>query len=62
MQGSTWLPSMRGFARHIREEAPRTAHLELDYCGHVPQLERPGLTHEAIRVFLATGATRDARA
>jgi pimeloyl-ACP methyl ester carboxylesterase len=41
-----------GFAAHVRRTLPEAEHLELD-CGHVPQLERPGATHEAIRGFLA---------
>jgi pimeloyl-ACP methyl ester carboxylesterase len=41
-----------GFGRHVRETLPVSAHLELD-CGHVPQLERPRETHEAILRFLA---------
>jgi pimeloyl-ACP methyl ester carboxylesterase len=40
-----------GFERHVREELPSAQHLELD-CGHVPQLERPKQTHEAILRFL----------
>ncbi len=43
-----------GFARHVREALPGAEHLELD-CGHVPQLERPRETHEAIRRFLGDG-------
>ncbi|MBV8217358.1 MAG: alpha/beta fold hydrolase [Solirubrobacterales bacterium] len=43
-----------GFKRHVCEEVPQAAHLELD-CGHVPQLERPRETHEAMEKFLATG-------
>jgi pimeloyl-ACP methyl ester carboxylesterase len=39
------------FARHVREALPSAEHLELD-CGHVPQLERPRETHEAITRFL----------
>jgi pimeloyl-ACP methyl ester carboxylesterase len=46
------------FARHVREELPGAAHLELD-CGHVPQLERPRQTHEAMVRFLATGSIDD---
>lgn len=42
------------FARHVREALPHAAHLELR-CGHVPQLERPKETHEAILRFLADG-------
>ena len=43
-----------GFARHVREALPSAVHLELD-CGHVPQLERPRQTHDAIKRFLAAG-------
>ncbi|MGO9495844.1 MAG: alpha/beta fold hydrolase [Solirubrobacteraceae bacterium] len=43
-----------GFARHVREALPSAVHLELD-CGHVPQLERPRQTHDAIKDFLAAG-------
>ncbi|TMM04349.1 MAG: alpha/beta fold hydrolase [Actinobacteria bacterium] len=43
-----------GFARHVREALPAARHLELD-CGHVPQLERPRATHEAVARFLAEG-------
>jgi pimeloyl-ACP methyl ester carboxylesterase/putative sterol carrier protein len=43
-----------GFARHVREELPSAKHLKLD-CGHVPQLERPRQTHQAMERFLATG-------
>jgi pimeloyl-ACP methyl ester carboxylesterase len=44
------------FARHVREELPAAQHLELD-CGHVPQLERPRQTHDAMARFLSSGAT-----
>ena len=44
-----------GFKRHVRDELPASKHLELD-CGHVPQLERPRETHEAMARFLATGS------
>jgi pimeloyl-ACP methyl ester carboxylesterase len=40
------------FAGHVREVLPSAAHLELD-CGHVPQLEAPGQTHEALAAFLS---------
>lgn len=46
-----------GFARHVRDELPSATHLELD-CGHVPQLERPRETHEAMVRFLAKGSLR----
>ena len=38
------------FARHVSEAVPAAAHLELD-CGHVPQMERPRETHQAIERF-----------
>src|SRR3954447_124087 len=41
------------FARHVEKALPHAKHLELN-CGHVPQIEAPGETHEAIRRFLAT--------
>jgi pimeloyl-ACP methyl ester carboxylesterase len=44
-----------GFARHVRDELPIATHLELD-CGHVPQLERPRQTHQAMTRFLADGS------
>jgi pimeloyl-ACP methyl ester carboxylesterase len=40
------------FAQHVRDALPQSKHLELD-CGHVPQLERPRETHDALRRFLA---------
>jgi pimeloyl-ACP methyl ester carboxylesterase len=40
------------FAKHVRRAVPAAQHLELD-CGHVPQLERPKVTHDAIVRFLA---------
>ncbi len=39
------------FARHVRAAVPAARHLELN-CGHVPQLERPQVTHDAILRFL----------
>jgi pimeloyl-ACP methyl ester carboxylesterase len=39
------------FMRHVERALPRSTHLELD-CGHVPQLERPEATHEAMAEFL----------
>jgi pimeloyl-ACP methyl ester carboxylesterase len=49
------------FARHVAEALPRARQLELD-CGHVPQIERPRQTHEAVGDFLAEAATVGARA
>jgi pimeloyl-ACP methyl ester carboxylesterase len=42
------------FERHVNEVLPNARHVELQ-CGHVPQLERPKETHEAILRFLADG-------
>jgi pimeloyl-ACP methyl ester carboxylesterase len=41
-----------GFRKHVERVLPAARHLELD-SGHVPQLERPGETHSAIREFFA---------
>jgi pimeloyl-ACP methyl ester carboxylesterase len=49
-----------GFERHVREVLPQSVHVELD-CAHVPQLERPKLTHEAILRFLADAGGPTAR-
>jgi pimeloyl-ACP methyl ester carboxylesterase len=38
------------FAQHVRRALPKARHLELD-CGHVPQLERPQVVHDALRRF-----------
>lgn len=40
------------FMRHVERALPRSRHLELE-CGHVPQLEMPKRTHEAMHEFLA---------
>jgi pimeloyl-ACP methyl ester carboxylesterase len=39
------------FAKHVRRALPAAEHLELD-CGHVPQLEHPRITHDAMMRFL----------
>ena len=39
------------FMRHVERRLPQARHLELE-CGHVPQLEKPGATHDAVRDFL----------
>jgi len=41
-----------GFRRHVEEWLPRAEHLVLQ-CGHVPQVEVPAQTHQAMRKFLA---------
>ena len=38
------------FARHVADALPQARHVELE-CGHVPQIERPGQTHAAIKKF-----------
>ncbi|MGA9857577.1 MAG: alpha/beta fold hydrolase [Solirubrobacteraceae bacterium] len=43
-----------GFADHVRAALPASEHLVLD-GGHVPQLESPQRTHEALRAFLNMG-------
>ena len=40
------------FRTHVERALPAARHLELD-CGHVPQLEAPKQTHDAIREFFA---------
>ena len=45
------------FARHVAEALPQARHVELD-CGHVPQMERPKQTHDAVASFLAEGLGR----
>jgi pimeloyl-ACP methyl ester carboxylesterase len=41
-----------GFRKHVERVLPQASHQELD-CGHVPQLEAPEPTHEAIGRFFA---------
>jgi pimeloyl-ACP methyl ester carboxylesterase len=38
------------FARHVADALPHARHLELE-CGHVPQVELPRPTHQAIAAF-----------
>lgn len=42
------------FARHVRDVLPGAEHAELD-CGHVPQVELPRETHDALGRFLQGG-------
>jgi len=44
------------FARHVAEALPHARHRVLS-CGHVPQVELPRGTHEAIGAFFAEHAT-----
>ena len=41
-----------GFMRHVEDALPAARHVELN-CGHVPQVEAPVETHQAIHDFLA---------
>jgi pimeloyl-ACP methyl ester carboxylesterase len=43
------------FAPHVADALPRARHVELD-CGHVPQIERPRQTHDAVGAFLDESA------
>jgi pimeloyl-ACP methyl ester carboxylesterase len=43
------------FARHVAEALPEARHLELE-CGHVPQVELPRPTHEAVGAFFTEHA------
>jgi pimeloyl-ACP methyl ester carboxylesterase len=40
------------FMKHVERALPQARHVELD-CGHVPQMEAPRQTHEAILRFFA---------
>jgi pimeloyl-ACP methyl ester carboxylesterase len=44
------------FARHVADALPQARHLELE-CGHVPQVELPRQTHDAVGAFLAREAS-----
>ena len=41
-----------GFARHVADAVPHARQLELD-CGHVPQIECPTVTNDAIATFFS---------
>jgi pimeloyl-ACP methyl ester carboxylesterase len=40
------------FERHVKQAVPAARHVEID-CAHVPQMERPQQTHDAIIEFLS---------
>ena len=44
------------FMKHVERTFPAARHLELN-CGHVPQVERPLETHDAMREFLRANHT-----
>jgi pimeloyl-ACP methyl ester carboxylesterase len=43
------------FARHVAAALPAASSVVLESCGHVPQFEHPGHTHELVREFLSRG-------
>ncbi len=43
------------FERHVARALPHARHVELD-CGHVPQIERPRQTNDALSAFLGEAA------
>jgi len=45
-----------GFARHVVQALPNCQSVVLEDCGHVPQFELPGETHELVRSFLTRTA------
>jgi pimeloyl-ACP methyl ester carboxylesterase len=47
-----------GFARHVVQALPDCQSVVLEDCGHVPQFELPGETHELVRSFLTRSAER----
>jgi hypothetical protein len=49
-----------GFARHVADAVPHACQLELD-CGHVPQIECPTLTNDAIARFFSRSPGRAVR-
>lgn len=44
------------FARHVERAVPHATSVVLDDCGHVPQFERPVVTHRLVREFFGRGA------
>jgi pimeloyl-ACP methyl ester carboxylesterase len=44
-------------ARHVEEALPAAEHVEID-CGHVPQVERPRETQQAVKRFLKAAPAR----
>jgi pimeloyl-ACP methyl ester carboxylesterase len=41
VSGGQDLGHFRAIARHLAEEVPGAEHVELDWAGHLPSLERP---------------------
>ncbi len=41
VSGAHDLGHFRAIARHLAEEVPGAEHVELDWAGHLPSLERP---------------------
>jgi len=55
--GDTLIPA--AFARHVRQWLPSAEHVVLDYCGHVPQVERPEETNALLQRFFARADALD---
>jgi pimeloyl-ACP methyl ester carboxylesterase len=49
------------FSRHVRRWLPGAEQLTLDFCGHVPQVERPEETHELLLRFFAQAEQAETR-
>ncbi|BEL08877.1 alpha/beta hydrolase [Actinoplanes sichuanensis] len=51
--GAHDLPDFREIALHLAGVLPRARHVELEWAGHLPSLERPEAVNELLRDFLA---------
>lgn len=51
--GAHDLPDFREIALHLAGVLPKARHVELDWAGHLPSLERPEAVNELLRDFLA---------
>jgi pimeloyl-ACP methyl ester carboxylesterase len=49
------LPDFRDIAVHLSGRLPRSRHLELDWAGHLPSLERPDVMNPILVEFLRSG-------
>ena len=51
--GAHDLPDFREIAVHLAGVLPRARHVELDWAGHLPSLERPEAVNALLLEFLA---------
>ncbi|MEU8657592.1 alpha/beta fold hydrolase [Actinoplanes philippinensis] len=51
--GAHDLPDFREIAAHLAGVLPQARHVELDWAGHLPSLERPGAVNALLLEFLA---------